>query len=147
MNVFQRFNNLENNLTMILIYIIIVVGLGCVTYVILKFHNKSILKSIALEKSLQQIKRNERDVISDKINRCVNRSTVRYINNEQNVELLIPTKRLIELTSQVEIKQRIEEKLKSTAFRSTLNSMFPEYLFESEPIFYKDMYILKGNKK
>lgn len=143
MDIFEKINNLENNLTIIIDYFVVVIVVMMGIYVIYKFHGKSIV----LEKSLQQMQKNEKDIVVEKINRCVNRSTVRYVNNKQNVELLIPTKRLIELTSQVDIKQKIEEKLKSSAFRSTLNGMFPEYLFESQPTFYKNTYILKGNKK
>lgn len=147
MDIFEKINNLENNLTIIIDYFVVVIVVMMGIYVIYKFHGKSIVKSIVLEKSLQQMQKNEKDIVVEKINRCVNRSTVRYVNNKQNVELLIPTKRLIELTSQVDIKQKIEEKLKSSAFRFTLNGMFPEYLFESQPTFYKNTYILKGNKK
>ena len=147
MDIFEKINNLENNLTIIIDYFVVVIVVMMGIYVIYKFHGKSIVKSIVLEKSLQQMQKNEKDIVVEKINRCVNRSTVRYVNNKQNVELLIPTKRLIELTSQVDIKQKIEEKLKSSAFRSTLNGMFPEYLFDSQPTFYKNTYILKGNKK
>lgn len=141
------FNKIENTLTEISICLVIFVLIVTIIYLLWKFHGKSISKSIALEKSLQQLKRNEKDVVSEKINRCVNRSTVRYFNNKKNVELLIPTKRLTDVTSQIDVKQKIEEKIKSSAFRSTLNSMFPNHLFESEPIFYKDMYILKGDKR
>lgn len=66
------FNKIENTLTEISICLVIFVLIVTIIYLLWKFHGKSISKSIALEKSLQQLKRNEKDVVSEKINRCVN---------------------------------------------------------------------------
>lgn len=82
MDIFEKINNLENNLTIIIDYFVVVIVVMMGIYVIYKFHGKSIVKSIVLEKSLQQMQKNEKDIVVEKINRCVNRSTVRYVNNK-----------------------------------------------------------------
>lgn len=128
----------------IIITVISTVLIVSVVYIEFRFKNRKIFESIKLAKLLKIMIKGENDLSALRINKCTSRSTV--VISENICELHVPTKRLLELKSQVDIMEAIRRILESQDFRKSIMELFPQYLFETTPDFKNDEFILKGQR-
>lgn len=138
--------NLAHNLLSIMLVIIGLFLAGYVIYLILKFHGRSIFKSLHFASSLKKEKKKDHDLFTEHLNRCTARATVEYRNSRKTILLHIPTKRIWEATTQMDIKKKIREMLESEDFREFLSDSFPNYRFETKPKYHNNEFIIRGTK-
>lgn len=135
-DVFARLMRLEKLVVIFLIVVVAIMLLIWLIFQFVKFHNRAVFQSIMLENSLRVEKEKDTDKLVDHVNKCIKRSTVEFTNNKKSIVLHIPTKRLIELSTQLNVKKKIKEYLVSEDFREILDSNFPDYRFASSPKYY-----------
>lgn len=145
-DLFDKIQDICNKFLLLLLVAVVILAVIYLLYFFVKFHNKSLVKSLRLESSLKIEKRKEDDKVADHINRCISRSTVESINHGKIILLHIPTKRIYEATTQIDIKKQIRKILESEDFREVLSDQFSNYRFEAKPKYHCNEFMIKGTK-
>ena len=140
---FDKLIALIGKISIILLIILVILVVG---HCLLKFYGKSISKTIALEQTLRIMEPEKPDKIIAAVNKVVCWASVKYLDNKERVQIIVPTKRWFQLSSQLEVKKRIREMLSSEDFRLFLMDNLDNYRFVSRLDYYHDQFVLTGTR-
>ena len=140
---FDKLIALLGKISVILLIILVIL---LIVHYFLKFYGKSISKTIALEQTLKLMEPEKPDKIISAVNKVVCWASVKYLDNKGRVQIIVPTKRWFQLSSQLEVKKRIREMLSSEDFRLFLMDNLDNYRFVSRLDYYHDQFVLTGTR-